>query len=124
MPPRRLTLDTPAGRIGFREAGTGTDVLVLLHGLGGNSLSWESQFDHLANHRRVIAWDSPGYGGSDDLPMPAPDPDDYVEALRTFLDAMGIARADLLGHSMGGVVAARFAARWPVPGRASCRERG
>src|SRR3546814_5782018 len=51
MPPRLLTLDTPAGRIGFREAGTGTDVLVLLHGLGGNSLSWESQFDHLANHR-------------------------------------------------------------------------
>src|SRR3546814_13492391 len=108
MPPRLLTLDTPAGRIGFREAGTGTDVLVLLHGLGGNSLSWESQFDHLANHRRVIAWDSPGYGGSDDLPMPAPDPDDYVEALRPFLDAMGIARADRPGHSTGEIGSASW----------------
>ena len=107
------TIETDRGRIGYRTAGSGPDTLLLLHGLGGNSLSWEAQFGALSDGRRLVAWDAPGYGGSDDLPESEPSPDDYVASLGAFMAAMGIEACDILGHSMGGIVAARFAAHHP-----------
>ena len=108
------TIETTRGRIGYRMAGTGPDTLLLLHGLGGNSLSWDAQLTGLADGRSVVAWDAPGYGASDDLPTEAPSPDDYVGALGAFMDALRIETCDLVGHSMGGIVAARFAASHPA----------
>ncbi|MFN4088939.1 MAG: alpha/beta fold hydrolase [Alphaproteobacteria bacterium] len=111
MRPEQQIVDTRAGRIAFRAAGAGVETLVLLHGLGGNALSWEEQFGPLGETRRAVAWDAPGYGGSDDPAAPEPGLDDYVAALAAFLDALDLGLCDLLGHSMGGIVAARFAAR-------------
>src|SRR5690606_25319281 len=91
--------------------GTGT-ALVLLHGIAGASQSWTRQLADLADMRRVIAWDCPGYGDSDDLPG-EPGLDDYAEALLALADSLGLERFDLLGHSMGGAIAGRFAARHP-----------
>lgn len=107
---RTCTID---GRtIAWREAGSGP-ALVLLHGIGGASASWEHQLGHFSAAYRVIAWDMPGYGGSDNLTGEAPGVDDYVAALCGLLAALGETRIHLLGQSIAALIAARFAARYP-----------
>lgn len=94
---------TPAGQIALRQASEGR-ALVLLHGLGGSSKSWDRQLDSLADTRRVIAWDCPGYGNSDDFPGGKPTCHDFAKTLLAALDAAGVGDFDLVGHSMGGAV--------------------
>jgi pimeloyl-ACP methyl ester carboxylesterase len=103
---------TVAGRVmTYRESGHQNEqVLVLLHGVSSLAASWGPQFVSLPSHGiRVLAWDAPGYGGSDKLPQDEPAPADYAEALRGFVDAIGLKRFVLLGHSMGALPAASFA---------------
>ena len=50
--------------IAYHEAGHGPPI-VFLHGLGGNSQSWEPQFAAFSGGHRVVAWDMPGFGGSE-----------------------------------------------------------
>ena len=66
VPVRYLTIDNR--RLAYREAGSGPPI-IFLHGLGGNSASWQPQFDALAGIHRVIARDMPGFGNSDLLPV-------------------------------------------------------
>lgn len=98
---------TKRGMIALREAGAGRSgrPLVLLHGLGGSSKSWGRQLGGLSNTRRIIAWDCPGYGQSDDFPGSRPTCHDFAKTLLSALDAADVAEFDLLGHSMGGAVA-------------------
>lgn len=92
------------------EAGEGPP-LVLMHGVGGDAHSWDMQLEHFGRSNRAIAWDMPGYGGSAPIaPMTFPA---LAESLAALLDALDIESAHLLGHSMGGMVAQEFAARWP-----------
>ena len=107
-PPQRVTV---GGRVvAFRESGYDNErVLVLLHGVSSLAASFGPQFVSLPSRGiRVIAWDAPGYGGSDPLPEEAPSPADYAEALRGFVDAIGLKRFYLLGHSFGALPAAAF----------------
>jgi pimeloyl-ACP methyl ester carboxylesterase len=96
----------------FLEKGSG-EALVLLHGVGSGARSWVGQLDTLSAHCRVVAWDTPGYGGSSLLPMDEPGPDEYSDALRRLVDALGIGRMHLVGHSLGALQAVRFAVRHP-----------
>lgn len=107
--PDRQTVDLDHGRVSFRQAGSGPD-LVLLHGLAGNSLTWEEQFNVFTRGWRVTAWDAPGYGESDPV---LPSVDSYAASLEALVAALDLAPFVLLGHSMGGVVAGRFAAAYP-----------
>ncbi|MBE9603377.1 alpha/beta fold hydrolase [Acetobacteraceae bacterium H6797] len=97
--------------VNFAEYGTPTGApIVLLHGIGGNGRLWAPTVAALA-HRRVLAWDMPGYGASAPLPemtFPA-----LAEALAGMLDRAGVTKADILGHSIGGMVAQEFNARFP-----------
>ena len=61
--PELKIIETPGGEISYRENGSGP-ILLLMHGIGGNSRSWRSQLDTLSNNFRVIAWDAPAYGKS------------------------------------------------------------
>jgi pimeloyl-ACP methyl ester carboxylesterase len=97
------------GQISFRSRGDG-EAVVFLHGLLGSSKSWAFQFDHFSRNYAVIAWDAPGFGQSG---MVAASIDAYVEALREFVANIGRSKVSLVGHSMGGTVAARFAATFP-----------
>jgi len=110
LPPRSV-VRVSTGTIAYRERGAGSPV-VLLHGLGGNAASWEAQLDGLSDRHRVVAWDAPGYGGSDDHPAREPTVEHFADALVALLDALGLDMVDLVGHSMGGALAAAFAARW------------
>ena len=96
----------------YREAGSGPP-LVLLHGIGSAAASFRCQLHGLAARFRVVAWDAPGY--SDSLPLAAEHPDagDYAAALEAWLGALGIERCHIVGHSLGTLIAARFAAEQP-----------
>jgi pimeloyl-ACP methyl ester carboxylesterase len=96
--------------LAYREAGEGVPV-VLLHGIGSGSASWEGQLAGLGVGYRVIAWDGPGYGGSDALAGETPVVADYAQAAVDLLDALGLVRVHLVGHSLGALIAAAFAAR-------------
>lgn len=98
------------GAMAYREAGDGP-ALLLMHGMNGSSRSWRAQREALGARYRVIAWDAPGYGGSDPI---EPNADAYADAAAMLIEALGVRRATVLGHSMGGVVAGRLAHRHPA----------
>ena len=83
--------------------------LVLLHGVGSNARSFSGVFAELAGQHRLVAWDCPGYGGSAPLGLEHPTATDYVHALERLLEWLGIDTFDLLGHSMGALIAGRAA---------------
>jgi pimeloyl-ACP methyl ester carboxylesterase len=87
--------------------------LVLLHGIGSGARSWTHQVAALSACFRVFAWDAPGYGGSTPLDIEHPDASDYARALERLLDAAGVQRLHLVGHSLGTVIALRFAREHP-----------
>lgn len=100
----------------YVEAGVGVPLL-LIHGLGGSHHDWEHQIAAFAQHFRVIAPDLRGFGESPvgrrliSIPRLARD----VHAL---LDALGIERCLLVGHSMGGAIAQQLTLDQP---RRVCR---
>ena len=85
---------------------------VLVHGLGGFAESWRHNIPELARHGRVIALDLPGFGLSG-KPRRAYTLDFLAQALDGLLRTLGIDTVRLVGHSLGGAVAARFALEHP-----------
>ena len=99
------------------DGSKGTPVL-LLHGIGSNAQSFVPLMQAFDRRCAVLAWDAPGYGDSQPLAPAWPDAADYAGALDRLLAALDVARCVLLGHSLGALIAARFAAAWPR--RSSC----
>jgi lipase len=96
---------------GVWSAGTKQAVLAL-HGITASHVSWRTVARSLEDRRSVIAPDLRGRGGSRDLPGPygmAQHAEDAAELLTN----LGVDRVDVVGHSMGGFVAMRFAADYP-----------
>ena len=108
----------PDLKLHFHEAGVGNDkTIVLLHGGGPGASSWSNfarNIPVLAKNFHVIAVDQPGYGQSD---KPTEHPQYFVHsasALHDLLDTLEISgRVDLLGNSLGGGAAVRFALDYP-----------
>jgi pimeloyl-ACP methyl ester carboxylesterase len=89
---------------------TSGPVFVLLHGVGSNAATYAPLLDHLPRDWRVIAWNAPGYGRSRPLDVEWPLALDYAGALRDFLDSLGLDKVVLVGHSLGCLTGAAFAA--------------
>jgi pimeloyl-ACP methyl ester carboxylesterase len=87
--------------------------VVLLHGFGASLQTWDVWAEGLAATHRVVRIDLPGSGLSP--PDPAHDYRDErsLQLLRALLDDLGLPRASLVGHSMGGRIAWTFAAQFP-----------
>ncbi len=109
---------TPNGAVQYRRARApgfaGAVTHVLLHGIGSASASWLAQLVQArvatAPACHVLAWDAPGYGGSDPLPMDAPAAQDYAHRFWAWLDAVDAdtrGPLTLVGHSLGALMAAR-----------------
>ena len=108
MSPEARSIAAAEANFTYLQRGTGTP-LVLLHGVGSAARSWRHQLEGLSDRFRVVAWDAPGYGGSSPVAPQKPDAGDYAAALERFLEALDIDRLHLVGHSLGCVIAARFA---------------
>jgi pimeloyl-ACP methyl ester carboxylesterase len=105
----------PSGaQVALRECGKGAGpAVVLLHGISSGAASWLQVAQRLAATHHVIAWDAPGYGHSSPLPQAAPAAADYARRLDDLLDALGIARCTLVGHSLGALMACACAQLHP-----------
>jgi pimeloyl-ACP methyl ester carboxylesterase len=102
---------TAGGPIAYRRAGSpGSAVWVLLHGIGSASGSWLAQLQAAQNlGLQVLAWDAPGYGQSAPVGPAHPMASDYAVRLWAWLDAMGCDRVNLVGHSLGCLMASAAA---------------
>ena len=101
-------------RFSYMESGRpDAPALVLLHGVGANSMHWRFQLAGLSENRHVIAWNAPGYMLSDNLAKDDPDCRDYADALADFLAALKIDRLEIMANSFGTRVAQCFANFYP-----------
>lgn len=108
-------LPTKQGVLRYHEVGQGPP-LVMLHGSGPGVSAWQNFRGNLAvfgRHFRCLALEFPGFGVSDSTgehPMAAAAP-----AVPRFLDGLGLDRVDMIGNSMGGIIATQAAIA--APGR-------
>jgi pimeloyl-ACP methyl ester carboxylesterase len=94
------------------HGGVGPD-LVLLHGIGGNLETMEPLAERLGDDHRVVAIDLPGCGRSGPFEDQSGDPFGAMAAVvRGVVDVLRLDEPDLLGHSLGGMVAARYMAMY------------
>jgi pimeloyl-ACP methyl ester carboxylesterase len=98
-------------KIHYVEAGSGPNV-ILLHGLGGSSQVWQFNIGPLAEKYHVFVPDQIGFGKSD-KPLVNYRIRTYVDFLDQFCKQLGITRPTLIGNSMGGWIAAIYAATYP-----------
>src|SRR5258705_12820811 len=98
---------------GGREFDKSQPAVVLLHGAGFDHSTWALHSRWFAHHGfGVLAPDLPGHGRSSGAPLPTiAEMADWTAAL---LDAAGAAKAKLVGHSMGSLIALETAARHPA----------
>lgn len=102
-------------RWSYMEAGRpDAPPVVLLHGVGANSMHWRFQFAGLSDRFRVIAWNAPGYMLSDGFVKDWPTCKDYADSLADFLAALNLDRVNLVGNSFGSRVAQCFGAHHPA----------
>ena len=100
-------------RLRYLDIGEGAGApVVLVHGFGGDLNTWMFVQPGLAERRRTMALDLPGHGGSE-KEVGSGDPEMLADAVEALLAALGIDRAHLVGHSMGGAIAALVASRRP-----------
>ena len=98
-------------RIHYLAEGRGPAV-ILVHGLGGFAEYWRHNFAPLATRATVYALDLPGFGRSA-KPRTRYGLGYFTGALSGFMDATGLAHASVVGHSLGGAVAATLALTHP-----------
>ncbi|WP_034263272.1 2-succinyl-6-hydroxy-2,4-cyclohexadiene-1-carboxylate synthase [Bacillus sp. J33] len=88
--------------------------LLLLHGFTGNAESWKVFEPCWKEHSKAIALDIVGHGKSESPPdIACYGIEKSADVMNTLLEKMGIAKADILGYSMGGRLAITFAVKYP-----------
>jgi pimeloyl-ACP methyl ester carboxylesterase len=109
--PEMRTVRIHGYRRAFFTAGQGP-VLLLLHGIGMDHSTWLPALPALAKNFTVIMPDLLGHGASDkpraDYSIPS-----FANGMRDLLTVLGVNRATVVGHSMGGGVAMQFAYQFP-----------
>ncbi|MFC1528003.1 alpha/beta fold hydrolase [Candidatus Neomarinimicrobiota bacterium] len=98
--------------VAYIDEGSGSQTILLIHGLGTYAKGWIKNIDALSEQYRVIAVDLPGYGKSDKghykYTM-----DFYATVLTELMDNLGINETIVAGHSMGGQIAMTMALNFP-----------
>ena len=108
---RRRTVSIHGHEVTYRMAGDGP-VIVLIHGIAGSSTTWRGVLPALAQRYTVVAPDLLGHGHSakprGDYSLGA-----YASGIRDLLAVLGLERATVIGHSLGGGIAMQFAYQFP-----------
>jgi len=97
--------------LNYRDEGDAAPVL-LIHGVGADLESWDGVLSHLSPDRRYIRYDQRGHGQSRRTPGPYSLDDLSGDAI-ALLDHLGVARASVIGFSLGGLVAQSLALKHP-----------
>lgn len=97
----------------YTDTGSG-DAVVMLHGWGASKELYQNVINTVAEKYRVIALDFPGFGKSAEPPA-AWDISQFADLCAEFISALGLDRIILLGHSFGGRVSIKLAARDDLP---------
>ena len=103
-------VEVGGGRVRYVRRGSGPPV-VLLHGFASSLYTWKDVLPALAAGHDVVAIDLPGFGGSS-IPRPL-QAASYPAVVLAVMDHLGLARASLVGNSLGGSVAAAVAGEHP-----------
>ncbi len=98
-------------KIAYQVAGEG-DVVLLLHGWGGEAASFQPVFEWLAHSHKVYALDLPGFGKSQ-FPPTAWNTSNYAQFVIAFLEKFRIPKAHFIGHSFGGRISIIVSAEYP-----------
>ena len=107
----RRFVELDGRRISYLNAGESatTPSILLIHGSGVSAACWVNQLLSLSPAFRVTAIDLPGHGKSD--PIPHASIDAYADTVAKLVEALGLGRVVVAGHSLGGAVALALAAR-------------
>ena len=103
---------TALGAVGYREVGSGPTVLMIT-GFSAGMDDWAPYFvDGLAKHFRVVVFDNAGIGQTVALPAPLSVPEMAAQT-SALISTLGLGRCDVLGWSMGGLIAQSLAVTHP-----------
>lgn len=106
-------VQTADGQVAYRELGKGTPLLLIM-GLGGSIDDWEPAFvNALASHWRVIVFNNAGVGRTSSLPPPLSIAA-MADQTSAFISAIHLHEVDVLGWSMGGMIAQALAVLHPA----------
>lgn len=101
-------------RVRYRDSGGDGPAVLMTHGIGESLEFWHRQMETLGSSLRLIAWDLPGHGLSDER-TDAMDLEGQAAVAWKLLDQLGVERVHLVGNSLGAAMSLRMAAQ--APGR-------
>lgn len=100
-------------RIRYRDSGGEGPAVLMTHGIGESLEFWHRQFDDLGQSLRLIAWDMPGHGLSDES-VDAMSLEGQAGMAWKLLDQLGVERVHLVGNSLGAAMSLRMADQTPT----------
>lgn len=100
------------GRVRYRDSGGAGPAVLMTHGIGESLEFWHRQMETLGESLRLIAWDLPGHGLSDER-ADAMDLEGQAAVAWKLLDQLGVERVHLVGNSLGAAMSLRMAAAAP-----------
>lgn len=109
-----MNIEVDGYNICYKITGTGEETVVMLQGWGTDLGVYDSVANSINERYRFVQFDFPGFGGSDE-PREAWNVDAYADFFCKFMQALEIKKATLIGHSYGGRVIIKLAARDSIP---------
>jgi pyruvate dehydrogenase E2 component (dihydrolipoamide acetyltransferase) len=105
--------EVEGGRLRYVRMGEGGPAVLLIHGFGGDLGNWLFTQEPLAADAEVYALDLPGHGQSSKTVRDG-SVTGLAASIAAFMDSVGLARARLVGHSLGGAIALALARMQPA----------
>ena len=109
-----MNIEVDGYNICYKISGSGEDTVVMLQGWGTDLGVYDSVADTINDKYRFVQFDLPGFGGSDEPKEPW-NVDAYADFFCKFMEALDIKKATLIGHSYGGRIIIKLAAREKLP---------
>lgn len=107
-------VDVDGGKLRYAKKGDGAENVILIHGFGGDLVTWMFNVDGIAENATTYALDLPGHGQSSKK-IADPTVAGLARTVVSFMESLGIEKAHFVGHSLGGAIAMEVARS--APGR-------